>query len=476
MSNRHPALVVTFAAVLVLLVLSVEARVKRVNIQPSDTSEAQWFEAKIDHFGNFPGTWKQKYLVNDTFYKPGGALFLLLGGEGPLTDNCVTDHYILPTYAPRFNAVIVCAEHRFYGKSQPFAAMSTENLRFLTSQQALADFADLGTMLKAKYDNAVLISFGGSYSGALSAWFRSLYPSLVDMALATSAPVYATVNFPEYLEVVQRSLVTMGTSTCANSFAAASTYFAHKNAAVVDRAFQTCASINTTENLVTFWETVAGVSSNFVQYNNDNRPGTNPFNVAELCRRLEAGPFSETLPEIMLLFNNFSQTNCTDTDYYRDLAQLQSEDPYSSVSATRAWTYQTCNEFGYFQTTDSPLQPFPRVIVLPYFLQFCVSLFGITPDQVGVNVINTNRFYGARNINATRLLLPNGVIDPWHRLGIIRSNTRRQIFAYLMQKTAHCADLYPPRASDPAELTHTRQQIVKHLAQWVQEVKLEKMK
>lgn len=39
----------------------------------------------------------------------------------------------------------------------------------------------------------------------------------------------------------------------------------------------------------------------------------------------------------------------------------------------RQWTYQTCFEFGYYQTTDSPstAQPFGNLVPLSYYLHMC---------------------------------------------------------------------------------------------------------
>ena len=43
--------------------------------------------------------------------------------------------------AKKFGAALVSPEHRYYGKSSPFEDLTTENLRFLSSKQALSDLA-----------------------------------------------------------------------------------------------------------------------------------------------------------------------------------------------------------------------------------------------------------------------------------------------------------------------------------------------
>jgi hypothetical protein len=43
--------------------------------------------------------------------------------------------------AKKFGAALVSPEHRYYGKISPFESLATENLRFLSSKQALFDLA-----------------------------------------------------------------------------------------------------------------------------------------------------------------------------------------------------------------------------------------------------------------------------------------------------------------------------------------------
>ena len=82
--------------------------------------------------------------------------------------------------APEFNAMVVFAEHRYYGNTLPFGTESYANsstLGYLTSEQALADFVVLIKYLKDSYGDCPVVAFGGSYGGNKAAAF-SVYLSI----------------------------------------------------------------------------------------------------------------------------------------------------------------------------------------------------------------------------------------------------------------------------------------------------------
>lgn len=86
---------------------------------------------------------------------------------------------------------IVFAEHRYFGKSLPFGDQSLdapEYSGYLSPEQAMADIADLLSK-KVNVEQRPVITFGGSYGGLLSAWFRMKYPHLTTGAIASSAPM-----------------------------------------------------------------------------------------------------------------------------------------------------------------------------------------------------------------------------------------------------------------------------------------------
>lgn len=73
------------------------------------------------------------------------------------------------------NALLIFAEHRYYGESSPLPATSAEDSdpcqRFLTTEQAMADYAYLIAQLRADFSDTEaeipFIGFGGSYGGML---------------------------------------------------------------------------------------------------------------------------------------------------------------------------------------------------------------------------------------------------------------------------------------------------------------------
>lgn len=62
---------------------------------------------------------------------------------------------------------------RYYGKSKPYRKNLTDHMHFLTSEQAMADYAELIFELKAelKAEDSAVVGFGGSY-GEVS-WFAA---------------------------------------------------------------------------------------------------------------------------------------------------------------------------------------------------------------------------------------------------------------------------------------------------------------
>jgi pimeloyl-ACP methyl ester carboxylesterase len=88
-------------------------------------------------------------------------------------------------------------------------------LKFLNTKQALADLAYFIESYQRDQINAVYnlsadhqnqwVALGGSYPGALSAWFRIKYPHLVVGAISSSGVVNAILNFTDFDKQVARA-------------------------------------------------------------------------------------------------------------------------------------------------------------------------------------------------------------------------------------------------------------------------------
>ena len=121
-------------------------------------------------------------------------------------------------------------------------------------------------------------------------------------------------------------------------------------------------------------------------------------------------------------------------------------------------------EFGYFQTGSSTAQPFSSLITLELFANICNDTFG--PQYISPNTEWINTYYGGADLAGSFIALPNGLVDPWHNLGVLTPNNPAE-YPFVMTETAHCADLYPASPNDPTDLTATRQSEQDLISTWI---------
>lgn len=191
------------------------------DIDPSLLYPEHNFTTPIDHFHNESqyaphsnGIYPMRYWFDASHYQPGGPVIILQSGE---TDASTRLPYlqkgILAQLAEATNGIGVVLEHRYYGTSFPTLDLSTENLRFLTTAQAMADEAYFAQNIQfpglEKYgdlssNTTAYLSYGGSYSGAFSAFLRVQYPDIFWGSISSSGVTMAIYDYWEYYEPISQ--------------------------------------------------------------------------------------------------------------------------------------------------------------------------------------------------------------------------------------------------------------------------------
>ncbi|EGC33895.1 hypothetical protein DICPUDRAFT_36006 [Dictyostelium purpureum] len=426
----------------------------------------QWFTQNVDHFNIVnTDTFQQRYLINDQYYDGTGPVFIMINGEGPMGLDTVTGLQFV-VWAKQLNALIVSLEHRYYGASFVTSDLSLDNLQFLNSQQALADNAVFREFIAQKYNipsTTKWVSFGGSYSGALTSWFRIKYPHLVDITIASSGPVNPEVNFYQYLQVVQNSLQqTNGGAECVQNIAIATdkvqSLLQQDNYGGVETLFDLCSQLENANDVANFMNSLAGNFMGVVQYNNEEPGQVNTQNLCDIMTNNTQDP----LTNYIQLWNQFAGGECVDVSYSSLVAESQNITNDATAIGGRMWMYQTCTEFGYYQSSDgaSSTQPFGDLFGFAFQLQQCADIFGVPNMAPNTNWTLTE--YGGLSpapSSITTTLYVNGLIDPWHALGITPVSVPSIKNSLLITGTAHCADMMIPTSVSPSTLAPAQQTI-----------------
>ncbi|KAG8970253.1 hypothetical protein FRC03_010443 [Tulasnella sp. 419] len=395
---------------------------------------AHRFTQPLDHFDKtVKDTWEQRYWIDDRFYKPGGPVFVLDGGETSGEDRIpYLDHGILTLLSNATGGLSVVLEHRYYGESLPVSNFSTDALRWLNNAQALQDSARFMSKVKFPGIDADLtapgtpwIYYGGSYAGARAAHMRVLYPDLVFGAIASSAVTHAAIDYSDYFEVIRRT----NNQTCVG----------HIESAIkaIDRILDTPFMSKPLKTLFGLAELQHDDDfASVLTYPLGAVQATNwDSNVSEttwsrFCEAISAGGAAShiggvRIPAEVINYAKWVREEivplCPENSSVEECFGTYDDSKYqdiSDLSSWRAWSFQVCTEWGYFMPAPGDPEQrslLSRRITLDYTAKGCKQFFPpgahySIPLWPNVTSVNSLGDYG---IAKDRLAFIDGDRDPW---------------------------------------------------------------
>ncbi|XP_017085009.2 putative serine protease K12H4.7 [Drosophila eugracilis] len=450
-----------------------ERTFKRIHEEPplpsnqnrADVVQTLWIEQKLDHFDSAETrTWQMRYMLNDALYQSGAPLFIYLGGEWAISSGAITGGHIYDM-AKEHNALLAYTEHRYYGQSKPLPDLSNENIKYLSVNQSLADLAHFINTIKQTHQGlseSKVVIVGGSYSATMVTWFKKLYPDLVVGGWASSAPLFAKVNFVEYKEVTGQSIEQMGGSACynriENGIAEMESMIATKRGAEVKALLKLCEPFDVYSDLDvwTLFSEISDIFAGVVQTHNAGQ-------IESVCQKIMAG--SNDLNGVAgYLLDEFEESGgkCYDLSY-DGITSVLLDTTYNG-NIMRQWIFQTCNEYGWYQTSGSSAQPFGTKFPVTYYTTMCADLYGsqYSNEFITNQVSITNQYFGGLSPGVENVYLTHGQLDPWRAMGIQDTDQ-----ATIIPEYAHCKDFNSISSSDTAEMKASKERIAELVREWV---------
>lgn len=156
---------------------------------------------------------------------------------------------------------------------------------------------------------------------------------------------------------------------------------------------------------------------------------------------------------------------CVSVDFESEMKAMKDE---SLTNWNRVWMFQTCKEFGFYQTcAEGSNCPFTKGYnTLAFNVDQCQELFNISPQQVHDNVEATNKFYGGDRPPSTRVLWVNGQVDPWHFLSVLVSPGHKHPTIWVPGDSHHYWT-HPSLGSNTVQDREAREAIWDYVKAWV---------
>ncbi|KAI0244370.1 hypothetical protein L0F63_003799 [Massospora cicadina] len=425
-------------------------------------TEAQesFFHQPIDHHDPKMGTFKQRFLINNRFYKRGGPILLEVSSGTEIVPEMVFVGAIL-NLARMLNGMIIVLEQRYYGGSKPFPDLSTESLKYLTMQQSVDDVGrfvkrvNLDTIVKGK-ERPRWVVVGGSYGGNLAAWAKAMYPEHIYAGWISSAPIKAVDTFPQYDQQISKSLVCHGKL--------------HQAILQLDAILKE----NRTKDYINDFQCQGLIPADFAwalaevlgylaQYSIPQRPP----HISGLCDKLDGNGSEDQLASMASFYREFFLSYKITCGMLAGRDEIMDIYPANKAAVARQNFYLMCNEMGHFQIAPRYNRLRSHSINHRSFLdRFCKEPFGIVrpPDTA-----KTNERFGGFNINVTKLVFTTGDLDPWFHLTLHdKSNSSSDVPIYVIRGARHNSDLNAPGlGGEPPNLAKVRDKVFKHLEFWL---------
>lgn len=261
-------------------------------------------------------------------------------------------------------------------------------MRFLSVDQALADLAHFITAIQS--DTALnatggVIAVGGSYGGTMVTWLRQKYPHIVTGSWSSSAPLRAKIDFSEYKETTGDSIRNVGGEECyqkvEDTFSAVEDLISSGDIERLRKLFQMCDDFDLTDQF-DVWNFVSELSDIFAGVVQYHRPGAIEGACKQILTETSNGTGIET--DDLYPFAQFikkqlgGSDKCYSFGFNATVKYLQNTDwnGPASTGSMRQWLYQTCSEFGWYQTSGSEDQPFGSSFPVDLYLRLCNNAYG----------------------------------------------------------------------------------------------------
>ena len=496
-----------------------------------------YFNQTLDHFNpQDTRSFSQKYLIYDQDWsrKPTSPILFYAGNEAPIGTFYNNTGFMFDL-APEFGALVIFCEHRYYGDTLPFGSQTftnISNLKYLTVQNAIADYAVFLTFIKEKYYSTItsnynsipVIVFGGSYGGILAAACRIHYPQIFTIALASSAPIPMVLNTAnktlffqlvteDYNSVSQQCpmIVRKGYNGIIN-------FAKDNNYSIISEAFNLCSELKTQDDIthLELWIRNGLLSLAMVDY---------PYS-ADFLGLLPPWPVNVSCNMMIQEYYgynynyNYNHNNYSDIDYNHKKNNYDGSvnSAISAISAMRAVgkgagmyyngtvnnelecfnltaefvecadqtgcslgvsaiaeDFQMCTQMVYQMNTNNITDMFPpRIWELSNLTQYCNDKYGVRPNpnwmQIWFPLNIHNQIVNGKesDISMSNIIFSNGLLDPFHGGGYMES-PGYGMPAIVIPHGAHHLDLRSANAADPQDVTQARLNETELMRKWLDE-------